>query len=574
MKRRPDHFIIKFTGTVMLLLSFAAGGASAKPEPVGHRVSETKNGSTGMSRTVLIGIGDSLSHGTMDATNNDINTLHAYLQLVADSLRQVTSLGFSQPLFDETGERIDPRQVPTNLAVDGADIFSIDGIEYYKRVGAAESFVTDSYLCDKILPFRLDDKYDKVLYPINRKAHRPVSQVDSAVWLVNQYAGPTTLGRALILLWAGNNDSSTSALGEGGENPMFIPVPAELIEPEVTPILRRILRFGERSGLVSFEPYSQVAIERNLTDLADFTNQYNFVVDRLMNETNGAISDGRMDIALLTLPYYSSVGYLFDSEDLEYYLGKVIAGYAVPPTFQRVASPGEPITKPNQGDRISLLTFGMMYLLANTGYSTDYINRVLEVDGIQRDGLVLSEAEQQYIVQRIDGFNAAIKATAASRGPHVHLIDIGQNLNDTLTGKTELTIAGRRATRKWTRGGAFTLDGVHPGYTGQAFIANDVINHLNKKLGLSAPLYDLDQLALTDPYWDQDGDGWAPGPSYQTSGIASMLFLLTDSDDTNTAIGPVIPPDVWQSMSQALLRDLLGLPALRAEAARLGYVEP
>ncbi len=109
-------------------------------------------------RTLLIGLGDSLTHGTMDATNNATNTLNAYLQKIAESLSQVTPLAFSQPLFDEQGNRLMPFHIPTNLGVDGADIFSIEGIEYYKRVGADESYLTDSYLCDKLLPSQLDDK--------------------------------------------------------------------------------------------------------------------------------------------------------------------------------------------------------------------------------------------------------------------------------------------------------------------------------------------------------------------------------------------------------------------------------
>jgi len=129
-------------------------------------------------------------------------------------------------------------------------------------------------------------------------------------------------------------------------------------------------------------------------------------------------------------------------------------------------------------------------------------------------------------------------------------------------------------TRKWTRGGAFTLDGVHPGYTAQAFVANHVLGELNISLGLSAPLYDLEMIAQTDPYWDRDGDGWAPGPDYAASGIAALLFLLTDSDDTDSTVGAELPPEVWVQLSRALLSELLGLPEIRLEAARLGVIEP
>jgi hypothetical protein len=101
---------------------------------------------------ILIGLGDSLTHGTMDGTNNDINTLRAYLQNIAESLGQVTALTFSQPLFDVQQDRLQPFQVPTNLGVDGADAFSLEGYSYYKRAGVEESFITDAYLCDRGAP--------------------------------------------------------------------------------------------------------------------------------------------------------------------------------------------------------------------------------------------------------------------------------------------------------------------------------------------------------------------------------------------------------------------------------------
>ncbi len=66
---------------------------------------------------------------------------------------------------------------------------------------------------------------------------------------------------------------------------------------------------------------------------------------------------------------------------------------------------------------------------------------------------------------------------------------------------------------------AFTLDGVHPGYSGQA----------------------------------------------------SMLALLSDADDGNAAVRAVLPNDVWEQMSKAMLKDLLGIPKLRTMAIQNGY---
>jgi hypothetical protein len=264
------------------------------------------------------------------------------------------------------------------------------------------------------------------------------------------------------------------------------------------------------------------------------------------------------------------VGYLFDSEDLEFYLRKLNSAYTVPPTFKRVGPPGEPIIDPLAGDRVSLLTFGFMYALLSSGNSVDDVNRALEIDGQQRDDLVLSEEEQRLIRAHIDGFNDVIKSAAATRGPRAHLVDIGQHLNDVLTGVAPIVIDGRLFHRQWVRGGSFTFDGVHPGYTAQAFVANFVLTRLNEALGLAAPQVDLSAILASDPYIDRDGDGWAPGPTYAAAGLTELLFLFKDPDDGDAAVQPLLPPDVWQRLSQILLGEILGIPAVQQAAERLG----
>jgi lysophospholipase L1-like esterase len=520
--------------------------------------------------TALIGLGDSLTHGTMDATNNALNTENAYLQRARNALAQRIPLVFSQPFFDVNEERIDPRRVPTNLAVDGADSFTLEGLDYYKRAGTEESLVSADLLADKLLPSQFEDKYDKVIYPINLLARRPITQIGAAEWLLKRGLPAADVHRAITVYWVGNNDSSTSALGFGGANPVFAPLPADQLRP-VLPGISLLLKFGERLGLVSLEPYSAAAIDRNLTALEDFVAQQEHLVSRLL--AAGEASGVDNQVFLLTLPYYSAIGYLFDSEDIEYYLGKANPAYRVPPSFARVAPRGQPITDPLKGDRISLLTFGMMYALLETGFPVGYVNGVLEEDGAQNDGLVLSEAEVGQVMTRIDGFNATIRTLAQTAGPNVHLVDVGPFLSDVLTGKIPLTIGGHEISRKWIRGSAFGFDGVHPGYAGQALIANFVLSRINADLGLDAPLASLDEVISTDPYVDRDGDGWAAGPDYQHPGITDVLFLFKDPDDSDATAQVDLPDDVWVLIRNALLGDLLGRePALRPEAERLGLI--
>lgn len=519
-------------------------------------------------RSMLVALSDSLGHGTMDRTNNQRNTEHAFVQLVADQLDAAGPLFFSQPFFDDAGVRIAPFRIPTNLSVDGSDSFSLEGLEYYKRVGAETSFVSSDLLGDRLLPGRLDDKYDKVLYPLNLFNGGSVSQLDSGIWLLNVAAPALRRDEAIVLLWIGNNDSSSAALGFGGANPEFQPIPLEQAAPELKPLLRILLRFGERRGAVSFEPYTVATLERNLTNLDDFQAQFESLLSRLLAET--AASGLTRRVFVCTLPYYSSVGYLLDSDDLEYYLTKFNPDYRVPASFARVTLPGEPITDPLRGDRVSLITFGFMLALLDSGYSVDYVNGILEENGVQRDGLVLSEAEADLIRQRIDGFNAIIRSAAAAAGPEVRIVETGPLLNDALSGEGELVVAGREFNRKWSRGGGLSLDGVHPGYTGQAFIANFLLDAIDAARGVETGRYDLDALALTDPYVDWDGDGWVPGPDVELTGSAALLLSLTDPDDTDPAVQPTLPDDFWDRLSDIFLGEILGIPSIRAEAERLG----
>lgn len=521
-------------------------------------------------RTGLIGIGDSLTHGTMDATNNQINTSNAYLQKVADSLAEEMPLLFSQPYFNEQEKRISPFVIPTNVGVDGDDIFSVEGLEYYKRVGATTNELSRNLLSDRLLPAFLKDNYDKVIYPINLFNRKPTSQLDAAIWLMNTGTRLARVERTVTVFWEGNNDSSLASLGGGGGNPQFQPIPFDVVKDELKPGLRLLLSIGERQGAVSFTPYTQEAIERNLTDIDDFSAQYEKVLSRYLSETAGASVQSL--VLAVTLPYYSAVGYLMDSEDLEFYLRKIDPSYTVPPTFARVAPPESPIIHPLQGDRISLLTFGMMYAYLSVGHTVEEVNQVLEVNGVQRDGLVLSEQEQQFIMTRIDSFNEVIRTVAADHAPTVELVDVGGFLNETFLGQRVITVGDRTFSRKWVRGNGFSLDGVHPGYTAQALIANLFLEHLNESLGINAQPIDLEAVLLTDPYIDWDGDGWAAGPGYSSSGIASLLFMMKDPDDTNPDVQVEMPDNVWDMISDTLLADILNIPAIKKEATRRGIV--
>ena len=48
-------------------------------------------------------------------------------------------------------------------------------------------------------------------------------------------------------------------------------------------------------------------------------------------------------------------------------------------------------------------------------------------------------------------------------------------------------------------GGLFSLDGIHPTYTGHAILANEFIKTLNSRLGTDIPPLAVRQVAVSDP---------------------------------------------------------------------------
>ncbi len=552
MKTWPSRRSLFAAGTLLLMLCC---GVHVSGTDAGAAQAACTNCIDVFEHDMLMAVGDSLTHGTMNGTNNETNTRNAYLQQIYESLSAVAGISFFQPYLDITESRKNPFAIPTNLGVDGSDIFSAEGVEYYKRGGAEFSYTTRAYLCDRLLPGRFSDLYDSVLYPLNIVEKKAVSQIDAAVRLLQSAAGTDNATRAVFVFWMGNNDSSNATLGMGTRNPAFIPLPFDLIAPHLKPMARQLMSWGEQAGVLSFTPYTLENITRNLTEPVDFQKQYDRVVNRLLSDVSSF--DDRADLFLCTLPYYSSVGYLFDAEDIEFYLQQINPGYSVPTSFSRGAQgDGVPLNG-IQGDRVPLFTFLCMYALLSEGASVDMVNCALETDGVQRDGLVLSAAEQQYIRTRINSFNTSIKESDALSHRSVHLVNTGQYINDILGGRETVVINGTTFTRRWGRGGSFCLDGVHPGYTAQAVIANYILERINSVCGYGAPEADLADVYKNDPYIDRDGDGWVPGPGYEAPGIPSVLLLFADPDDTDPAAVPVLPDNVWDSISEILLEEFL-----------------
>jgi len=498
---------------------------------------------------LLIALGDSMTHGTRDATNNYWNAADAYLELVYQNLAAEENFvyRFYQPFLDVQGKRIQPYLTPTNLGIDGSDIFSAEGLKYWKRYGLPEGYnqVSPSLLCDAFSHSELHDKYDKVLFPVSLWAGHNVSQLDALIWQLNYHPGP-----AWVIFWIGANDTSTATLGSGGKNPEFLPIPFEQIKLHLKPGLRYLLSFGKEQGLLSFAPYTPDNIKRNLTNTSDFNSQYLHLLDRLVKEVR---DPHRVELFLLTLPYYPEVGYLFDASDLKFYYQRF--GYA-PPEFE---------------GRVSLMTFGFIYALLKSEVPAK------EIDAIFQDDLVLSTAERRHIRTRIHKFNRTIKYAALRQEDyHLHLLDIGSFLNKKLLSKNGAVIDGIPFHRKWRLGNGFCLDGVHPSHTGHALIANKIQEFLAETLGVNAEPQDLIQMNQRDPYQDRDGDGWLPGPDYEAEGLTKLLFLFRDRQEGvpgDAVIDSYEPDELWNLISDILLEEIADIPQIQAEALRLGIIQ-
>jgi lysophospholipase L1-like esterase len=143
----------------------------------------------------------------------------------------------------------------------------------------------------------------------------------------------------------------------------------------------------------------------------------------------------------------------------------------------------------------------------------------------------LSPTEANLIQSRIDGINAIIAATAARHG-FVLLDTHGRYQQAAQSGEQ----VGPYALTTEFFGGIFSLDGVHPGYTGAALTANFIIERLNATLGTALPAVDIEAVAEIDPSVDHDGDGFVTGLGFARAlliqfGIDPDLFLDPDDND-------------------------------------------
>ena len=104
------------------------------------------------------------------------------------------------------------------------------------------------------------------------------------------------------------------------------------------------------------------------------------------------------------------------------------------------------------------------------------------------DKYVLDVNETATVVERINEYNAAIKAAAASKG--LAVADVHEFLNNVKGG---VRINGLAVSAKYITGNAFSLDGIHLTPIGNALMANIFINAINSTYNTKIPLVDVAQ---------------------------------------------------------------------------------
>jgi GDSL-like Lipase/Acylhydrolase len=109
-------------------------------------------------------------------------------------------------------------------------------------------------------------------------------------------------------------------------------------------------------------------------------------------------------------------------------------------------------------------------------------------------GSVLTSAEMAQVRAAVDAYNAIIATQARVHG--AALVDV-HRLTDEIRDRGYV-VRGQRLNTDFL-GGIFSLDGIHPTYTGYAIIANEFIHELNAAFGAGIPPVSIEQVAAGDP---------------------------------------------------------------------------
>ena len=335
-----------------------------------------------------------------------------------------------------------------------------------------------------------DSEYiNELMKPIPAIIRRPVTQLEAAEFVAGLYPDDTI---KIITLFIGGNDILGTVNAGGG---------TQLTVPQINAFLN-----DSAAG----------------HDLDSVTANLTTIVDRL-----AAIPNGHVFIS--NLPSVTAIAGLFSNEDIAH-----LAVYTNP-TVNAMAEEEFMGFVPVGG-------FGMLpglggALAANDPTLNGTITAILAGGG--NDAFSLTADETSIIVKRTEAINAHI-AFLSDHRQNVYLVDMVTFFDDVFSGN--VIIGGVPIERRYG-GGLFSLDGFHPSNTGYALIADVFIDSINTS-GLlpEIPNADLETFWATEPYRDNDGDGYVAGPA-DLSIIDPTFISFLDCNDDDPAIFAPFPTD-------------------------------
>lgn len=420
---------------------------------------------------ILINLGDSLTNGVQSGgIANQYAQVNGYTQLLANQMQQVATLLWNNPLLDIRTKRLDPTVIPHNVGVSGASSQTL----------IHETTAENEYM-------------NELLQPIPTKMGRPITQLEAAVYVANQYPNH----QKIFTLWIGENDVLETVTAGGGTQLTAMHINAFLSDMSVT---------GEPLNA----GHDLESVRSNITTAVD---------------TLKAVPNSHVFIAnLLTV---SRIACIFNAEDIE----------------RLAVFPNPEVTALAEGESMGFVPVaGMGYmaglsqaLATNNDDLNAAIRAILAAGG--NDAFSLTSDEAALIDTRVADINAHI-ASLADSNANVTLVDNASVFDAIRNG--QITIGGQQVFRGY-HGGAFSADGAHPSNTGYAMIADEFITAINRANVIPpVPQLDLEAVRATDPYWDNDGDGYAPGPA--NSAVMDSIFIpLMDCDDTDPAVAAPYP---------------------------------
>jgi hypothetical protein len=213
-----------------------------------------------------------------------------------------------------------------------------------------------------------------------------------------------------------------------------------------------------------------------LTPLPDFETSFTELMNRLA--ATGAT------LAVANIPDIGSIPYFIPAEQISGMVG-------VPLT---VIGPVLGITG---GDFVTLDSLQLVFAILS--------NPAL---GPLPGSSVLTRVEMAQVRAAVDGYNTIIATQAKSHG--AALVDV-HGLTDSIRDRGYV-VHGQRLTTDYL-GGVFSLDGIHPTYTGHALVANEFIHALNTQFAAGIPPISIEQVAAADPLV-------LPGTRHQTLSFA------------------------------------------------------